>query len=388
MKRIFTFASLLIAAVMHISCEGVQTTGDNALTLTADKNFIQTFGGDYAQLTVKLGDQVVTEGVTFFDGDNNVIDLPGFKFSSETPGDYVIWANCGTSNSDPISIKAISVAIPETPADPQPANTKFKARSMVTEFTTVGCTACPGMKSLLESVMKNPVMNDNIVMLSCHPGLVNAVADPCYVHTDLDDFCASTGFPTVNLDLYTNFSNYLLPQSEFEGLVNNLIGKKEAVAAGIAVNAVFENGQIVLKATMKSAQTGNYRIGAFLLEDGIYARQSGNAASWMHTHDDVIRYVDCKYRTNNGSESYFGHSVGNVAAGSTADYVFAWILDDIWKEGSRQAEVNGGGRPWGEFVYENLHAVVFVTTADADGNYYVNNVIDCPIDGITPFEYK
>lgn len=140
--------------------------------------------------------------------------------------------------------------------------------------------------------------------------------------------------------------------------------------------------------TVKAAVDAEYRIGAFLLEDGIYGVQSGGSAEdWMNTHDGVIRYIDSQY----GKDQYFGHSVGVVEKGCTADYVFDWDLDVIWSEGALKGE-QYGNYYWDEFVMENLHLVVFVSTIGTDdkGNqfYYVNNVIDCPINGLTPYEYK
>ena len=106
MKRILSFASLLAAAVMLISCGGENgeeggSVSNKTLKLVSDKNLIQTFGGDYATLTLTLDGEPVTEGVTFFDGSNKVIEIPDFKFSSDKVGEFKIWANYGTYNSYP-----------------------------------------------------------------------------------------------------------------------------------------------------------------------------------------------------------------------------------------------------------------------------------------------
>ena len=85
MKRIFRFASLLMSAVMLLSCSGNLDDGDNTgsgstggddsgsgttgggsttpktLTLSSDKNLIQTFDGDYATLTVMLDGEKITD---------------------------------------------------------------------------------------------------------------------------------------------------------------------------------------------------------------------------------------------------------------------------------------------------------------------------------------
>lgn len=403
MKTIFKYASLLMAAAMLFSCHGTVdpegqepgpdpgpgpvTPEDVELKITCDKNLIQT-NVDEATITVTLGDEVITEDVIFFDGNNKVIDIPGFKYVAKTAGEHVIWANYGTYNSNKVTIKALDMEIPATPADPKPASTEFKAKVLMTEFTTVGCTYCPNMKLVLHDLMADAEMADKIVFTACHSGIIEPTADPAYIKTSLDDFCQSTGFPSVNFDFYYTEGNYTKPISEFKSFVNQFHSFKEEVAAGIAVNSQVVDDRLIIKATVKSAETAEYRIGACLIEDGISAVQKGGMAEpWMNTHDGVMRYIDSKY----GNNLYYGHLVGKIEEGKTADYLFDWNLGTIWSEGDRASQIYAK-TGWDEFVMDNLHLVVFVSTkaTDEKGNefYYVNNVIDCPINGQTPFEYR
>lgn len=402
MKNLFKYASLLMAAAMLFSCEGTvdpdgPTPGPEPgpgpepenleLKIASDKNLVQT-GVDEATITVTLGEEVITKDVTFFDGNNKVIDLPGFKFKASQSGEHKIWASYGTYISEKVTIKAIDMAIPATPNDPKPSSTDFKARVLMTEFTTVGCTYCPNMKLVLHDIMADEAIADKVVFTACHSGIIEPTADPAYIKTTLDDFCQSTGFPSVNFDFYYTEGNYTKPRSEFKAIVNDCHSFKEEVAAGIAVNSQVIDGKLVVKATVKSAETGEYRIGACLVEDGIQATQKGGMAEpWMDTHDGVMRYIDSKY----GNNLYYGHSLGKIEAGMTADYLFDWDLDTIWSEGDRAAQIYGKTN-WNEFVMENLHLVVFVSATGTNNKgeqfYYVNNVIDCPINGETPFEYR
>ena len=403
MKTIFKYASLLMAAAMLFSCHGTVdpvgpepgpdpgpdpvTPEDVELKITSDKNLIQT-NVDEAVITVTLGDEVITEDVIFFDGNNKVIDVPGFKYVAKTTGEHVIWANYGTYNSNKVTIKALDMEIPATPADPKPASTEFKAKVLMTEFTTVGCTYCPNMKIVLHNLMADAEMADKIVFTACHSGIIEPTADPAYIKTSLDDFCQSTGFPSVNFDFYYTEGNYTKPLSQFKSFVDQFHSFKEEIAAGIAVNSQVVDGRLIIKATVKAAETAEYRIGACLLEDGISAVQKGGMAEpWMDTHDGVMRYIDSKY----GNNLYYGHLVGKIEEGKTADYLFDWNLDTIWSEGDRASQIYAK-TGWDEFVMDNLHLIVFVSTkaADEKGNefYYVNNVIDCPINGQTPFEYR
>ena len=403
MKSIFKYASLLMAAAMLFSCHGTVdpvgpepgpdpgpdpvTPEDVELKITSDKNLIQT-NVDEAVITVTLGDEVITEDVVFFDGNNKVIDIPGFKYVAKTTGEHVIWANYGTYNSNTVTIKALDMEIPATPADPKPASTEFKAKVLMTEFTTVGCTYCPNMKLVLHNLMADADMADKIVFTACHSGIIEPTADPAYIKTSLDDFCQSTGFPSVNFDFYYTEGNYTKPLSQFKSFVDQFHSFKEEIAAGIAVNSQVIDDRLIIKATVKAAETAEYRIGACLLEDGISAVQKGGMAEpWMDTHDGVMRYIDSKY----GNNLYYGHLVGKIEEGKTADYLFDWNLGTIWSEGDRASQIYAK-TGWDEFVMDNLHLVVFVSTkaTDEKGNefYYVNNVIDCPINGQTPFEYR
>lgn len=410
MKRFFNYASLLMAAVVLFSCQGTVDPDqiepnpdpnpekptpekpkpepeDLELKLTASRNLVQV-NVDEVILTVYLGDEVITDDVTFYDGNFKVLNIPNFRYIAPKAGDQVIWASYGTYNSDEILIKAIDIPIPETPEDPQPESTDFKARVLMTEFTTTGCAYCPNMKILLHNALSDESVADKVVLTACHSGLINGKADPAFVKTTFDDFCNVSGFPNVNFDMYYSFGNYTVGASEMRQLINNMYSVKADVAAGIAVNSALYDESLVAKVTVKAAVDAEYRIGAFLLEDGIYGVQSGGSAEdWMNTHDGVIRYIDSQY----GKDQYFGHSVGVVEKGCTADYVFDWDLDVIWSEGALKGE-QYGNYYWDEFVMENLHLVVFVSTIGTDdkGNqfYYVNNVIDCPINGLTPYEYK
>lgn len=410
MKRFFNYASLLMAAVVLFSCQGTVDPDqiepnpdpnpekptpekpkpepeDLELKLIASRNLVQV-NVDEVILTVYLGDEVITDDVTFYDGNFKVLNIPNFRYIAPKAGDQVIWASYGTYNSDEILIKAIDIPIPETPEDPQPESTDFKARVLMTEFTTTGCAYCPNMKILLHNALSDESVADKVVLTACHSGLINGKADPAFVKTTFDDFCNVSGFPNVNFDMYYSFGNYTVGASEMRQLINNMYSVKADVAAGIAVNSALYDESLVAKVTVKAAVDAEYRIGAFLLEDGIYGVQSGGSAEdWMNTHDGVIRYIDSQY----GKDQYFGHSVGVVEKGCTADYVFDWDLDVIWSEGALKGE-QYGNYYWDEFVMENLHLVVFVSTIGTDdkGNqfYYVNNVIDCPINGLTPYEYK
>ena len=149
-------------------------------------------------------------------------------------------------------------------------------------------------------------------------------------------------------------------------LINERYDAEEAYA-GIAVNSKYADGVITLKAVVKAAQTGNYRVGAWLLEDGLKGQQKDNSGlleDWMHNLDDCVRIADSKASSSN----FCGHSLGQIKAGETAERMFIMNMKKSW-------------------VPENCELVVFVSREN-EKSYSVTNVVKCPIDGVLQFEYK
>lgn len=402
LNRLFKYASLLLAAVMLASCSGTTDEGDanggsietKELIVDADKKFVQTFGGDYVTLSVTLGGEQVTEGVTFYDDKDNVIPVENFKFMTEEAGEHQIFAGYGTYFSEPVTVTAIALEIPETLADPQPTSTAFRHRVLLTQFTTTGCTWCPSMKNVLKAALTDDYM-EKVVKVDCHSKSMNR-DDPAFVDLKgFEDQCNAL-LPSVNIDMSPMTVPYIQGMSgaDMQGYIDSWYASKEGKVAGIAVNSKATESQIVAKVSVKAAETASYRVGLMLLEDNIVAnksqtQQGSGAADWMDTHNSCIRYMDSKYALGGGAR-YYGHSLGEIAKGEVEDYVFILDLESIWKQGMMKAQQNGC--TWATtWDIDELHLAVFTTTVGTDGKsefYYVSNVVDCPIDGETPFEYR
>lgn len=375
MKTIFRFASLLSAAVMLFASCGdpgngpdtpdtpdtpdVPVTG-GTLTLDVDKLIIQSNGADASTLTVKFNDQVLTEDVVIFDGNNKPVDLgASFRFSTEEAGEYSFYANYKTFISNTVTITAVPTEVPETPADPQPSNTSFVRRVLLTKFTGEQCQYCPNATAAIHKFMDEHELAPYMVKAEAH---TFSADDPAYFS---GSFYAVNSFPTVCVDwaVLTSNVNY----SSLTSLIEDRY-KAEPAKAGVSVNSVYADGVITLKVCVKAAEAGQYRLGAWLVEDNIQGQQKGAPAgeenAWYHEFDDCIRIADSKSGT-----SYSGVKLGTIEAGKTAEKMFTWTLNDGWK-------------------VENLKLCVFVSVPDETGrSYVVNNVINAPINGETQFEY-
>lgn len=378
MKNIFKTASLLSAAVMMLlACEGnvdpeqsgtgsetggTEVPGTKAeLTLSADNSFIQSNGTDKAKLTVKLDDKVVTDGVTFYDESLNVLDIKDFTFTAEEDGQTTIIAAYQTYKSNDITITAIPVPVPSTVADPDPSNTSFVKKVQVTKFTGTGCGNCPIMNQKFREAEKQSGIYDKIVLASAHTYNSD---DPAYLPGSIGDAMGVTGHPYVVFDMELGFNNYNSPEMLAECVA---IQYAKPAKAGISVNSVYSENTVVVKATVKASEDGEYCVGAWLLQDGIYSAQTSAIVKEDNYHDGCIRVA----QSNPKATIFSGYPLGFIKAGETADYVFVMNVNTSWKVESPEDE---------------LHLNIFVS-AESSGYYSVTNVIDCPIDAQTPFAY-
>lgn len=373
------FPTLLIAGVtMLFSCTELpdkdNEEGDNGnqgeigsseLVLLASDMVIQANGEDAVQFTVLSDGEPVSEGVRFYDGSTNKqIDLPDLRFTTTDTGTYYFWAAYGTSQTDIVTVTAIGFPVPELPDDPEPENTSFTRRVLLTQFTGTGCGYCPGMITLLRSLMEDDEYASKVVLTACHSYNSD---DPAYLLDRLDQAMGVSSYPMVVADMYLAYNNY----NNLEGLKSTIdtAHERSGAKAGISASAELNGNTLVVRASIKASQTSEFRIGAWLLEDGIEGRQSNyNPGTWTgnyDVHDNCIRIADSRVSNSN----FTGHSLGTIEAGETAEYAFVMTLEDGW-------------------VAENCHLALFITTPEDGEDYFsVNNAVSCSINGEVSFDY-
>ena len=220
--RIFKLlASLAAGAMMFFSCTelpdknndngddigngGNNPVGSTELVLLASEMIIHANGEDAVQFTVLSDGEPVTEGVRFYDGSSKQIELPDMKFTTTEPGAYSFWAAYGTSHTDIVTITAIGFPVPELPEDPEPGNTSFARRVLLTQFTGTGCGYCPGMIELLRSIMADEDYSSKTVLTACHSYNSN---DPAFYSGGLDMALGVMGYPMVIADMSLSYNNY------------------------------------------------------------------------------------------------------------------------------------------------------------------------------------
>lgn len=335
------------------------------LTLEFSRQVIQANGKDASDFIVKVDGQQVTEGVTIYDKDDKVVSST--TFTTTEPGEYTFWATYKTLHTKNAVLKAISIAVPELPADPTPENTEFQKKILLSQFTGNKCPNCPRMTVVVRQVMENKDIKDKVVFTSPHT--YNST-DPGYLETPIAPSFGVASYPTMVFDLMMSKTyDFNFTADWLTGMINHRFATP--ATAGISAKSELitnDKGekQIALHVAVKAAVEGNYRVGAWLLEDSIKAKQANVGVQGdFDTHNNVVRIADSK---GLGNAKYSGIDLGTIEAKKTAQHVFVMNLNPKWVE-------------------KNLHIAIFVTSKQEDGTVPVVNAIDCPIECDLPFNY-
>ena len=370
---IFCLSTLAFAGCSSSADDNGETIS-SPLKLVADKTTIYDNGEDAVTFSLYYNGEELTEGYEIYI--NNETLLEGNTFTSTTQGTFKILAMKGTVTSNTVSINVVMTPppAPAAPEDTNPSKTNFKRRVLLTQITGTGCQYCPLMINAVHQSMTGSY-GDDAVLAVAHLYNDN---DPAYLFDaeNLGILLGGEGAPFLYMDLNPD---YMTPyyKSEIDNKIKSRLSKDSK--GGIAVNSEYhaDKEYIVLNTTVKAAETTEFRIGAWLLEDGIEATQS-NPQGYVpvegvdfNTHDDCVRLVNSK-KTN---RDLTGFDLGTIEAGKTASREFAFKLRSNGK---------GNQKTWN---HDNLHIIVFISTKEGN-NWYVNNVVKCPKHGSVDFEYK
>ena len=366
MNKLLKFFALAGVVISSAACQLTKDSvtpdkpsADGDLVLSADKYIITADGVDGAVITVKIGDEEILEGVTFYSTDNKKMDIPNMYFQAETPAQYSFWASYKTKVSKPITITAISARVPELPEDSAPQSYDFTRKLLLTQFTGTGCGWCPFMINLLNDFAT--INSDKFVWTVCHS--FNQ-SDPAYLSGSLPGAMSIKGYPYVALDLNpaTGFNDYT-NASAFKRVFDKEYDAEKA-KAGISVSNVLDGNLLIVKTGIKPSEDGEYHLGVWVLEDGINSKQTNNGATGsFDVHNNCIRLISGQ----NGNKDFSGIKY-TLKKGEVSEQIVIFELP---------SKVKG----------ENCHVVAFVST-ERGGTFYVNNAIDCPLDGEVAFSYN
>ena len=399
MKTFTKYFTMIMALVAVLSCgEKEQPAGGlgvdmKGAVLGFDKNVIKADGNDEVTFTAYYdGNNVDGQANIYTKGKTGKFDTRvGKTFSTAQPGDYEFIVQYKTNKSEVVTISAIARDIPSAVADPQPSKTSFVRRTFFNQFTGANCGFCPFMTHLLDQTLTNGY-EDKVVLAEIRN----------YDSTE-SSFAnvpnSGGGFPYLLIDYANSFDHNQGSKAAAEELQRRVDQWTSAPAkVGISANPVYyQDGQILVKVSVKAAVTDEYNVGLWLMQDNVHVPQKfGNDVpgaldgTWdtgymgdpsknrYDYHHNAVRVAASKYMGG-----HVGYPLGKIEAGKTADWLFV-INVQLTGDDNRY----GWWEEFGSNVnLDDLHFAAFVTSHKGT-RYTVENSVDFKYNEAKAFDYK
>lgn len=359
--KITKFLALMCAATLaFVGCEGSGNDGPQAsgsAVLTVDKS-VATMGDTITFTVTNEGVDVTAESKIYNKDGYQEITNP---FVVEADGLYEFYAVYGTSITKTIKV-SVAPSIPELPEDDDPTNTSFNHRVLLVDHTGTKCGYCPLMMEALREVAAPEGYHDKFYEAMSHtynnddPSWSRS-AEVVTAHYG----ALVSGYPSLTFNFYhpASASYYATDiKSQIDAL-----WKADGADAGVMAATTGGNTVVAVAAEVKAKVTGDYRITAWLLEDDIYAPQSGTSDESFYTHNNSIRHIA-------SSDPITGFDLGTIEAGATA-----------YKEMALEIQ----SAKWNK---EKLKVLVIVTARNSSNRYEIVAMNICPINGSVKYDYK
>ena len=327
------------------------------LLLTADATSVEV--NTPITFTVMLDGVDVTAQSTFIDKTNDYVTVDN-PFIPTSDGEYIFYAVVGEdgllTNTAHVTVTPIAPTLPE---DSNASSTSFNHRILLVDHTGTKCGYCPQMMLALKEISETDDYHSKYYEAMAHSYNTD---DPAYSSTAaaISSALGVSGYPTLTYNFaHTTQSGYVA--SHIMSQINLLW--KESAEAGIAAAANYASSSVVVSAAVKAAVDNEYRVNAWLLEDGIKANQTNATADWMNIHNNAIRQTAY-------SKQLSGYDLGTIKSGETASLAMNLpITTSKWNR-------------------DNMKVMVIASAKNANGKFDVVNVAICPIGGSVSYDYK
>ncbi|MBE6251184.1 MAG: Omp28-related outer membrane protein [Bacteroidales bacterium] len=398
MKTIVRYFVTFMAIAAVLSCGEKEPVGGGGLgvnmegaVLGFDKNVIKADGSDKVTFTAYYdGNNVDGSATVYIKNESGKFVPTGKTFSTDKVGDYYFKLMYKTNQSEIVTISAISREIPAAVADPQPGKTSFVHRTFFNQFTGADCPNCPYMVHLINQALEDGY--DDKVVVAAIRNYNNTEAGFANIP------CPGSGYPYLHIDYATSYNHAGGSPKGLQALIDQRVSTPAKV--GISANTkYYEDGQIIVRVAVKAAQTGDYNVGLWLMQDDYYMPQSfkndipgaldgtwdtgynGDSSKNRYDyHHNAVRVAASMYMG-----SHVGFPLGTIQAGKTAEWIFAVNVNlgteeygytDHWWEGQT-----------GGIKLDNLHFAAFVTSHQGT-RYTVENAVEFKYNGSKAFDYK
>lgn len=357
MKLVKFFALIAASASMFVGCEPTPQEGTVSaeVKLSVVKNVLEVNTPIEFIVEDVDGNDVTAESVIF---DANTFDEVSNPLTITADGKYKFYAVYGDAISNYVDV-VVTPTVPALPEDAEPANTSFKHRILLIDHTGNECGFCPRMMTALKEVAEAGDYHSKYYEAMAHTYKSTDPASSSAAFAVSGHF-GIKDYPTLTYNFYHSTTSS--PNAEH---IKNQIDAlwKESADASVTASTSFATKSIVVNTAVKAAVAGEYSITAWLLEDGIEAKQTNATEDWMNIHNNAIRNAAT-------TEPLTGYELGTIEAGKSAEQVLSLdITSTAWNR-------------------DNLKVMLIVSKKNDKGKYDVVNVAICPLNESITYDYK
>lgn len=367
--RLTKLFTLILGVVALAACnsdtitpEQPESKGD--VILRASNNSVEVNTPITFTVTAEDGTDITAEAV-IMDKSNNFTVVPN-PYTPTEDGEYIFFASGANFISNAITVNVVP-NIPALPTDTEPEKTSFYHRILLVDHTGTACKYCPQMMTALKEVAEDEAgYHNKYYEAIAHSFNANDPAGSDAANAVSSHFRPS-GYPTVTLNFHNNIAiGWEGATDAIKAQIDNL-WKADGANAGIAATTSLATKCVVVNTEVKAAVTNDYRITAWLLQDGISGDQTGATEDWMNTHNNAIRQHII-------ADDITGVDLGNIVAGSTQ---------------STTLTLNISKNNWGiDKNKADFKVLIIVSEKNNKGNFEVANVAVCQIDDSVTYEYQ
>ena len=357
MKFTKFIALIAAAATIVAGCEPTQPEGPVSAEakLSVVKNVLEVNTPIEFIVEDEAGNDVTALATIY---DKNIFEEVTNPFTPTADGKYKFYAVYGDAITNDVDV-IVTPTVPALPEDAKPESTEFKHRILLVDHTGNECGYCPKMMTALKEVAETGDYHSKYYEAMAHTYKQSDPASSSAAFAVSGHYGISN-YPTLTYNFYhTTTSSYNAEhiKSQIDALWKEYAEVSVAAATSLATKSVVVNTQI------KAALTGEYSINAWLLEDGIEAKQTNATADWMNIHDNAIRNVAT-------TEPLTGYELGTIEAGKSVEQVLSLdIVSTAWNR-------------------DNLKVMIIVSKKNEKGKYDVANVAICPLNQSISYDYK
>ena len=302
------------------------------------------------------GNDVTAESVIF---DANSFDEVSNPLTITADGKYKFYAVYGDAISNYVDV-VVTPTVPTLPEDAQPENTEFNHRILLVDHTGNKCGYCPQMMAALREVAETDGYHSKYYEAMSHSYDATDPASSSAAFAVTGHYNTGGKYPSLTY----NFYHTKISGSNAEDIKNQIDALwKESADASVTASTSLATKSVVVNSAVKAAVAGEYSITAWLLEDGIEAKQTNATVDWMNIHNNAIRNAAT-------TEPLTGYELGTIEAGKSVEQVLSLdITSAAWNR-------------------DNLKVMLIVSKKNEKGKYDVANVAICPLNESITYDYK